>query len=62
MTEVKPTKEQFEEYVAIRDSGVTNMFDISYISAISDTGLDRPICLYIMEHFGELAKEYEVQI
>ena len=22
----KPTKEQFEEYVAIRDSGVTNMF------------------------------------
>lgn len=59
---MKPTKEQFEEYVAIRDSGVTNMFDIGYITSISDTGLTRAICLYIMEHFVELAKEYEVGI
>lgn len=62
MTSVKPTKEQFEEYVSIRDSGVTNMFDIRFISAISDTGLDKPTCFYIMEHFGELADEYEVEI
>ena len=62
MQEVKPTKEQFQEYVDIRDSGVTNMFDTSYISAISDTGLDRNVCLYIMKHFGELAEEYEVAI
>ena len=59
---MKPTKEQFEEYVAIRDSGVTNMFDIRYIESISDTGLNKPICLYIMKHFVELAKEYEVGI
>ena len=59
---MKPTEEQFEEYVAIRDSGVTNMFDIRYIESISDTGLNKPICLYIMEHFVELAKEYEVGI
>ena len=62
MTEVKPTREQFVEYVAIRDSGVTNMFDIKFISAISNTGLDKPTCMYIMGHFGELAEEYEVQI
>lgn len=60
--ENKPTAEQFAEYVAIRDSGVTNMFDVRYISAISLTGLDRSTCLYIMEHFEALAKEYNVEI
>lgn len=59
---MKPTREQFEEYVEIRDSGVTNMFDIRYIEDISTTGLDRPICMYIMKHFEELAEEYEVEI
>ena len=62
MTETKPTKEQFQEYVNIRDSGVTNMFDVTYITAISDTGLDKPICFYIMKHFEELATEYNVEI
>ena len=59
---MKPTRDQFEEYVAIRDSGVTNMFDIRYIMSISDTGLTKDICLYIMKHFEELAEEYEVEI
>lgn len=59
---MKPTKEQFEEYVAIRDSGVTNMFDVNFITAISETGLNKNICLYIMNHFEELAEEYEVTI
>ena len=59
---VKPTKEQFEEYVIIRDSGITNMFDVRFITEISATGLNRPICLYIMKHFKELADEYEVAI
>ena len=59
---MKPTKEQFEEDVAIRDSGITNMFDVRFISAISTTGLDKSICLYIMSHFAELAEEFEVEI
>lgn len=59
---MKPTKDQFVEYVAIRDSGVTNMMNIRYISDISITGLDRNTCLYVMEHFSELAKEYDVAI
>lgn len=59
---VKPTKEQFEEYVAIRDSGVTNMFDVGFIIDISTTGLTREICHYIMHYFKDLAEEYEVKI
>ena len=58
----KPTKEQFEDYVAIRNSGVTNMWDINYIEAISRTDLDKSTCLYIMKHFTELADEYDVDI
>lgn len=58
----RPTKEQFEEYVAIRDSGVTNMFDVTYIILISNTGLTKNNCLYIMEHFVDLAEEYGVKI
>lgn len=60
--ENKPTKEQFEEYVAIRDSGITNMFNITFITDISSTGLNKPICLYIMNHFSALAEEYSVSI
>ena len=59
---MKPTKEQFEEYVSIRNSGVTNMFDIRFIESISTTGLNRHICLYIMQHFEDIAKEYDVEI
>ncbi len=59
---MKPTKEQFEEYVAIRNSGITNMFNIRFICDISVTGLTKDICFYIMDHFAELAKEYQVAI
>ena len=59
---VKPTKEQFEDYVAIRDWGITNMYDVRAVCNYSDTGLTKQICFYIMEHFEELAEEYEVEI
>ena len=62
MEENKPTKEQFEDYVAIRNSGVTNMFDISMVCALSSEGLTKGTCFYIMKHFAELAEEYEVDI
>lgn len=58
----KPTKEQFEDYVAIRDSGVTNMFDVRTVCGLSDTGLTRELCLYIMSNFRELAEEYGVDV
>lgn len=59
---MKPTKEQFEDYVSIRDSGVTNMYAINVVCGLSNSGLTRNICFYIMEHFEELAEEYEVEI
>lgn len=59
---MKPTKEQFEEYVDIRNSGVTNMFNVSFIVEISYTGLTKDNCLYIMKNFMELAEEYEVEV
>jgi len=62
MASTKPTKEQFEDYVAIRDSGVTNMFAISVVCDLSSTRLTKENCFYIMEHFKELADEYEVEI
>lgn len=60
--EVKPTKEQFEDYVRIRDSGITNMYDIRTIEDISFTQLTKANCLYIMHNFQELAEEYGVEI
>ena len=57
---MKPTKEQFEDYVAIRDSGVTNMWNVRLVCDLSETGLTNDICLYIMKHFSELADEYGV--
>lgn len=59
---MKPTKEQFQEYVNIRNSGVTNMFDVRFICDISVTDLTREICLYIMQHFGELSEEYGIEV
>lgn len=62
MNEAKPSKSQFMEYVKIRNSGVTNMFDINYIVTLSTTGLTKKNCFYIMEHFEELADEYNINI
>ena len=59
---MKPTKEQFEDYVSIRDGGVTNMFDVRTVCSLSVTGLTRSHCLYIMANFVNLAEEYGVEI
>lgn len=58
----KPTKGQFEDYVIIRNSGVTNMFDVRTVCNLSITGLTKEICLYIMSNFRELAEEYGVDV
>ena len=58
----KPTKSQFEDYIRIRNSGVTNMFDVRTVCALSNTGLKREHCLYIMQNFMGIAKEYGVDV
>lgn len=54
----KPTQEQFFEYVAISDSGVSNLFDGKYICEQSKTGLTQDMCICIAKHFSELQKEF----
>ena len=57
---MKPTEEQFKDYVRIQYSGVTNMWDIDTVCKLSWCGLTRTICRYIMNHYSELREEYGV--
>ena len=49
------TREEFEAYEEVRQSGITNMFDVKTVEAHS--GLDRETILAIMEHYS-LYKKY----
>jgi len=50
------TKEEFEDYDAVRQSGVTNMFMVTTVCDLS--GLTRPKVMQIMKQYGELMKKY----
>ena len=50
------SKEQFESYVRVQKSGVTNMFDLNNVKAL--TGLNKEQCLEIMSNYGELEEKY----
>ena len=56
MAKTEITKEQFTAYVRVQKSGVTNMFDIRNVTAL--TGLDKNQCIAIMEQYSELVKKY----
>ena len=49
---MKITKQQFESYTDVQESGITNMFDVRTVSAHS--GLDRQEIMYIMKNYSEL--------
>ena len=53
----KITKEQFEAYVNVQESGVTNMFDVQMVSGLS--GLEKEQIMTIMQHYGELKDKYD---
>ena len=59
--QIKPTKEEFKDYVRIQMSGVTNMFDIRTVCELAWTDLNKEKCLYIMDHYEELMEEYDIQ-
>jgi len=52
------TKEQFKKYEKIRLSGITNMFDITFVSEL--TGLNKKQILEIMQNYEELKKLLEI--
>ena len=53
----KITKEQFEAYVDVQMSGVTNMFNVKLVGELS--GLDKEEIMYIMANYGELKDKYD---
>ena len=55
MTEI--TKEQFEAYVDVQESGVTNMFDVKTVESLS--GLNKVEIMTIMTNYGELKDKYD---
>jgi len=56
MEKITISKEQFESYVRVQKSGVTNMFDVRNVTAL--TGLDKKQIMEIMSNYGELEKFY----
>ena len=57
MAKTEITKQQFKAYLQVQMSGVTNMFDLKNVTAL--TGLDKNQCLEIMENYGELYKKHK---
>ena len=55
MTEI--SREQFEAYVDVQESGVTNMFDVRTVSQLS--GLEKEEIMTIMKSYGELKEKYD---
>jgi len=58
----KPTKEQFEAYVDVQHSGLTNMWAIDVVVAMAKQyykiELTSDVCLYIMKNYADLKEEY----
>ena len=55
MTEI--TQEQFEAYIDVQESGITNMFDVKTVSQLS--GLEKEEIMTIMQSYGELKEKYD---
>ena len=55
MTEI--SREQFEAYVDVQESGVTNMFDVKTVGQLS--GLEKEEIMTIMQSYSELKEKYD---
>lgn len=56
MSKVKITREQFEAYESVRESGITNMMAVDSVCAMS--GLTREECFHIMNNYSELKAKF----
>ena len=54
---VEITKEKYEGYEAVRESGATNMFDVKRVAQLS--GLKREEIIAIMNNYELLKKKYK---
>jgi hypothetical protein len=55
---IERMKEKFKLYEGIRESGLTNMFDIKVVTDLSGNRLSQEDCLDIMEHYAEYKAEF----
>ena len=53
----KITKEQFQSYLDVQKSGVTNMFYIGTVAEYS--GLERNVVIDIMQNYDKLLEKYD---
>ena len=54
------SKEDFEAYEEVRESGATNMFDVRTVSSLS--GLKRETIFSIMNNYDELSNKYKKEL
>ena len=54
------TKEQFEAYVDVQMSGVTNMWNVKLVGQLS--GLEEKEIMTIMKSYGELKDKYDERV
>ena len=50
------TQDEFDSYVEVQESGITNMFNVSVVSDYS--GLSRDKIMTIMKNYSDLNKQY----
>lgn len=56
MADTYITKDEFEKYQEVQFSGVTNMFDVRFVSEL--TGISHDKIIYIMKHYKEINEQY----
>lgn len=56
MEKVVITKEKFEAYVDVQESGVTNMLAVNYVSSLS--GLTKSEIIDIMENYSDYKTKF----
>ena len=56
MEKITISKKQFESYVRVQKSGVTNMFDVRNVTAL--TGLNKKQIMEIMSNYNEIKNFY----
>ena len=50
------TQDQFDSYESVRESGITNMFNVAVVSDYS--GLNRQDIMTIMKNYSTLQEKY----
>ena len=59
MKKLEVTKKEFEKYLAVQKSGVTNMLDVKTVQWMSD--LSKEKILYIITNYNKIKNLYEVR-